>query len=190
MSWASVALAFFLSGIGLRVGGINVVADVAFGACYAAGVWGPGLAGRQALRRRSLDVDLLMIVVALVAAGIGQVLDGSLLIEIFLTSGALEAVSTKRGREAVTSLVSLAPQQTSRFGPDGDEAVVVAEDLVVEDRIFVRPGAKPARPRRARSCSSIGSSSDTRSAWSAPPSPSSWSPCRWAGRSSRHSSGR
>ena len=58
------------------------------------GGWEPALAGLRALRERTLDVDLLMIVAALAAAAIGQVFDGALLIVIFATSGALEAVAT------------------------------------------------------------------------------------------------
>ena len=53
-----------------------------------AGGWEPGLAGLKALRDRSLDVDLLMVVAAIGAAAIGQVFDGALLIVIFATSGA------------------------------------------------------------------------------------------------------
>ena len=63
------------------------------------GGWEPGWAGLQALRDRTLDVDLLMIVAALGAAAIGQVMDGGLLIVIFATSGALEALATARTQE-------------------------------------------------------------------------------------------
>ncbi|MBJ7351633.1 MAG: heavy metal translocating P-type ATPase, partial [Rhodococcus sp.] len=40
-------------------------------ACYATGGWEPALEGLRALRDRTLDVDLLMIVAALGAAAIG-----------------------------------------------------------------------------------------------------------------------
>ena len=72
-------------------------------ACYVTGGWGPALAGLQALREKSLDVDLLMIVAAVGAAAIGQVLDGGLLIVIFATSGALEAFLTRRTADSVRS---------------------------------------------------------------------------------------
>lgn len=140
--WAAACLAFFLVGLALRAAGAGTAADVAFGAGYAAGGWEPGLAGLKALRRRSLDVDLLMVVAALVAAGIGQVLDGALLIVIFSTSGALEAFSTRRTREAVTRLLRLTPEQASRVGPDGREVVVAAEALAVGDQVIVRPGER------------------------------------------------
>lgn len=56
-----------------------------FLACYATGGWEPGLAGLQALQRRTLDVDLLMVVAAIGAAAIGQIAEGALLIVIFAT---------------------------------------------------------------------------------------------------------
>lgn len=92
--------------------------------CYAAGGWEPALAGLRALRVKSLDVDLLMIVAAVVAAAIGQVLDGALLIVIFAASGALEAVATKRTTDSVTALLVLSPQQATRLDPYGAETVV------------------------------------------------------------------
>ena len=69
----------------------------------------PGRAG--ALRDKTLDVDLLMVLAAIGAAAIGQVLDGGLLIVIFATSGALEAVATHRTAESVRGLLDLAPEQ-------------------------------------------------------------------------------
>ena len=146
--WAVLALVAFLLALAARGMGTGWAADVCFAGCYAAGGWGPGLAGLRALRDRSLDVDLLMVVAALVAAGIGQVLDGALLIVIFSTSGALEAVSTRRTREAVTSLLTLAPDRASRLGDDGTETVVDAEALRVGDRVVVRPGERVAADGR------------------------------------------
>lgn len=142
MRWAALALALFLAGLAMREVGIGWVADVLFGACYVSGGWEPGLAGVRALREKSLDVDLLMVVAALVAAAIGQVLDGALLIVIFATSGALEAVSTRHTRDAVRALLTLAPEHASRLGPDGTESVVPAARLGVGDIIVVRPGER------------------------------------------------
>ncbi|NEE05776.1 heavy metal translocating P-type ATPase, partial [Streptomyces sp. SID7499] len=76
-----------------------------FAACYVTGGWEPGWEGLKALRDKTLDVDLLMVVAALGAAAIGQVLDGALLIVIFATSGALEAVATARTADSVRGLL-------------------------------------------------------------------------------------
>src|ERR1044072_5171325 len=48
-----------------------------YAVAYATGGWEPALEGLRALRGRTLDVDLLMIVAALGAAAIGQVRGGA-----------------------------------------------------------------------------------------------------------------
>ncbi|WP_097869300.1 heavy metal translocating P-type ATPase [Streptomyces sp. rh34] len=113
-----------------------------FAASYVTGGWEPGWEGLKALRDRTLDVDLLMVVAALGAAAIGQVLDGALLIVIFATSGALEAVATARTADSVRGLLDLAPDVATRLRADGVEETVDAEDLAVGDVILVRPGER------------------------------------------------
>ncbi|MHB2024678.1 MAG: heavy metal translocating P-type ATPase, partial [Mycobacteriales bacterium] len=140
--WSAVSLALFLVGLLCWASGARPVAWAFFLGCYAAGGWGPGLAGLRALRAKILDVDLLMVVAALVAAGIGQVVDGGLLIVIFATSGALEALATKRTRDSVRSLLDLAPERAARVGPDGAETLVDTAELAVGDVVVVRPGER------------------------------------------------
>ena len=139
--WAFLALALFTAGGVLQLSGAPQATWWAtYLACYVAGGWEPARAGIQALRAGSLDVDLLMIVAAVVAALIGQVFDGALLIVIFSTSGALEALATKRTADSVRALLELAPQEATRLGPDGSKALVAAEDLGIGDVVLVRPG--------------------------------------------------
>ena len=141
--WATLALVLFAVGGVLQFAGAPVATWwTAYLLCYAAGGWEPGLAGLRALREKTLDVDLLMVVAAVVAALIGQVLDGALLIVIFATSGALEALATKRTRDSVTALLDLAPDQATRVDQDGREVTVAAADLGVGEVILVRPGER------------------------------------------------
>ena len=141
--WASVATVLFVLGLGAQFGGAPAwVWWSLYLACYVTGGWEPGLAGLQALREKSLDVDLLMIVAAIGAAAIGQVLDGGLLIVIFATSGALEAFLTQRTADSVRSLLDLAPESATVITESGDEAVVDAATLSVGDVIVVRPGER------------------------------------------------
>ncbi|WP_066912506.1 heavy metal translocating P-type ATPase [Millisia brevis] len=141
--WASIALVLFLVGWGLQLAGTPAwMWWTAYLVCYATGGWEPALAGLRALRERTLDVDLLMIVAAIAAAAIGQVFDGALLIVIFATSGALEVVVTQRTAQSVTALLGLAPEQATRLDPDGSTHTVECADLVVGDRILVRPGER------------------------------------------------
>lgn len=112
-----------------------------YAVCYAAGGWGSALAGLRALRERSLDVDLLMVVAALGAAAIGQYLDGGLLIVIFAASGALEALATRRTADSVRGLLDLAPATAVRLTGAGEESVE-ATALTPGDTVLVRPGER------------------------------------------------
>ena len=139
--WAATALVLFLLGGLLQLTGAPALLSWAvYLACYVAGGWEPAVAGWRALRERTLDVDLLMVVAAIGAAAIGQVFDGALLIVVFATSGALEAFATRRTRDAVRSLTELAPEQACRLDDDDTGTVLPALELVVGDRVLVRPG--------------------------------------------------
>ncbi|MHA7648451.1 heavy metal translocating P-type ATPase [Mycobacterium sp. ML4] len=111
-------------------------------ACYGAGGWQPAIAGLNALRKKALDVDLLMVVAAVGAAAIGQVFDGALLIVIFATSGALEAVATRRTEDSVRGLLRLAPESATRITGSGAEERVDTAQLAVDDVLVVRPGER------------------------------------------------
>jgi heavy metal translocating P-type ATPase len=64
------------------------------------------------------------------------------LIVIFSTSGALEAVATKRTADGVRALLHLAPERATRLTSDGLEEAVDTADLVVGDVVVVRPGQR------------------------------------------------
>ncbi|WP_338146802.1 heavy metal translocating P-type ATPase [Streptomyces boncukensis] len=141
--WAAVSLALFLVALPVHLlGGPGWAWGPLYALTYACGGWEPGWEGLKALRARTLDVDLLMVAAALGAAAIGQVLDGALLIVIFASSGALEAVATARTADSVRGLLDLAPATAARVGPDGAEERVPVERLRVGDAVLVRPGER------------------------------------------------
>ncbi|MFE4421058.1 heavy metal translocating P-type ATPase [Streptomyces sp. NPDC056817] len=141
--WAAAATILFLIALPLQLTGAPAWAwGPLYALSYATGGWEPGWAGLQALKDKTLDVDLLMIVAALGAAAIGQVMDGALLIVIFATSGALEALATARTADSVRGLLDLAPAKATRLDPDGREVIVPVEELAVGDTILVRPGER------------------------------------------------
>ncbi|MFE2058445.1 heavy metal translocating P-type ATPase [Streptomyces sp. NPDC059446] len=154
--WAGAALALFLVALPLELTGAPAWAwGPLYALVYAAGGWEPALSGLRELRGKVLDVDLLMIVAALGAASIGQVMDGALLIVIFATSGALEALATARTQDAVRGLLDLAPATASLLTAGGGEETVATEDLVVGDVIRIRPGERVGADGRV-----IGGASD------------------------------
>ncbi|MDJ1135666.1 heavy metal translocating P-type ATPase [Streptomyces iconiensis] len=142
--WAGAALVLFLMALPLQLAGASAwLWGPLYAAAYLTGGWQPAWAGLAALREKTLDVDLLMIVAALGAASIGQVMDGALLIVIFATSGALEALATARTQDAVRCLLDLAPTTATRLDGDGGaEESVATSDLRVGDTLLVRPGER------------------------------------------------
>ncbi|AUH42073.1 heavy metal translocating P-type ATPase [Streptomyces sp. CMB-StM0423] len=141
--WAAAALALFLLALPLDLLGAPAWTwGPLYALTYATGGWEPGWAGLRALKDKTLDVDLLMVVAALGAAALGQFLDGGLLIVIFAASGALEAIATARTADSVRGLLDLAPATAVRLAADGTEEDVPTGQLRVGDVILVRPGAR------------------------------------------------
>lgn len=143
--WAAASLALFaLGGLAHLLGAPAGLYWALYLACYACGGWEPALSGLRALRERTLDVDLLMVVAAAGAAAIGQIFDGALLIVIFATSGALEAFATRRTEDSVRGLLDVAPEYGVRVRGDGGEETVPARDLLAGDELVLRPGERVA----------------------------------------------
>ncbi|MHC3469431.1 heavy metal translocating P-type ATPase [Streptomyces sp. 7R007] len=141
--WAAAALLLFLVALPMYLLGAPAWAwGPLFASAYVTGGWEPAWAGLRALREKTLDVDLLMVVAALGAAAIGQVLDGALLIVIFATSGALEAIATARTADSVRGLLALAPATATRLADDGTEETVPTDRLAVGEVVVVRPGER------------------------------------------------
>ncbi len=95
---------------------------------------------------KQLDVDLLMIVAALGAAGLGLwrqeyhlIVDGALLILIFAISGALEGYAMQRTERDIRSLMSLTPD-TARVMLNSEEHEIPIDKLQVGDVVLVKPG--------------------------------------------------
>jgi Zn2+/Cd2+-exporting ATPase len=95
---------------------------------------------------KQLDVDLLMIVAALGAAGLGLwrqeyylIIDGALLILIFAISGALEGYAMQRTERDIRSLMAKVPD-IARVIRDSQEQEISINQLQVGDQLLVKPG--------------------------------------------------
>lgn len=93
-------------------------------------------------RERILDIDLLMVVAALAAAGVGAPLEGGVLLTLFSLATTLEARALGRARRAIEALMALRPEAALRRNPDGSVTEVPAADLLVDDVVVLRPGAR------------------------------------------------
>lgn len=109
-------------------------------------ITGGTLSGIQAVRdlwRRQVNVDLLMVTAALGAAAVNAWGEGAVLLALFSTSNALEHAALERTRRAVRSLMDLSPETATVIRNDRESIVHVSE-LLIGDRVLVRPGERVA----------------------------------------------
>lgn len=136
----------FLGSLALQLGWLGLAVFI-LPAAYVIGGYSSAREGLTTLvQERELDVDLLMIVAALGAAGLGLwrreyhlIVDGAVLILIFAISGALEGYAMQRTERSIRSLMSLTAD-TARVVLYGDEQEVAIAKLEIGDRILVKPG--------------------------------------------------
>lgn len=136
-------------------GGILVWASLGIGMFHGA------RAAAVALREKKVDIDVLMVVGAALAAWVGAPAEGSLLLFLFVLSGALEDLAMQRTTRAVEALHKLLPTRALRRA--GDTWTEVApEELAPGDIINILPGESiPADARMTEGVSSIDQSSLT-----------------------------
>lgn len=115
-------------------GQILVWISLAFGAVHGV------KAAFESLRHFRPDIDVLMVVGAGLAAGIGHPEEGALLLFMFTLAGALEHRALARTKEAVARLNRLMPNQAMRRNQSGRWVEVPPEGLMAGDVVLVRPG--------------------------------------------------
>jgi Cd2+/Zn2+-exporting ATPase len=97
---------------------------------------------RHLLRRGRPTVELLMIVAAVGAAGVGQWEEGAALLFLFSLSEALESYAMDSTRRSIDALMRLRPSEAWRIGADGREERVAVGSLRVGDAVRIRPGER------------------------------------------------
>ncbi|MFD2911884.1 heavy metal translocating P-type ATPase [Jeotgalibacillus terrae] len=93
------------------------------------------------IKKRDLNVELLMIFAALGAAWIGYWTEGAILIFIFALSGALETYTMNKSKNEISSLLDLQPEEAWKL-VDGHEVKVSASSLMPGDIIIIKPGER------------------------------------------------
>ena len=108
---------------------------------YVTGGWFGVMASIEALKEKTLNVDLLMILAALGAAAIGQPAEGATLLFLFSLSNTLQTYAMDRSRKAIEKLLDLRPAQaTVRRGSRLISLPI--EQLTLGDLVLVRPGER------------------------------------------------
>ncbi len=120
-----------------------VIATAAYILAYLTGGIFGLKAGIASLRKRVIDVDLLMILAAIGAALVGAPFEGAMLLFLFSLSNVLQNFALDRTRNAIRSLMKLRPEEA--LVRRGSETVTLhIEEIVVGDHIIVRPGERIA----------------------------------------------
>lgn len=138
-----------MAGIGLVFGVIFQIFEIsllviytAFLVTYLAGGLPAAKEAFTDLRKGSLNIDLLMVLAALAAAGVGEVRDGAILLFLFSLAGTLEAYAMGSTKRAVASLMSLHPDTAWKKRSDGQVEKIGTAELVIGDVVVVRPGER------------------------------------------------
>jgi Cd2+/Zn2+-exporting ATPase len=127
--------------IGSRVGLDPVMVTILYVISFISGGYFGLLASIEALKKKTLNVDLLMIVAALGAAVVGQAAEGAMLLFLFSLSNTLQSYAMDRSRKAIEKLLDLRPAiATVRRG--SRLVNVPIEKLTLGDVVIVRPGER------------------------------------------------
>lgn len=115
--------------------------DAAFAAAIVAGWWFILPKAWQAMRRRTLDMNVLMTAAVVGALGIHEWSEGAVVCFLFSLSELLEALSLTRARKAVQALMKLTPE-TALLKEGDDFREVAVEQVAIGATVAVRPGAR------------------------------------------------
>ena len=103
--------------------------------------------GREAIEElifeRQIGIELLMMVAAVVASAMGELLEGAMLVFLYSISEAAEGYTEEKTRAAIKALMNLAPK-VALVRRNGREQEIPVEELVVGDVFIVKPGQSMA----------------------------------------------
>jgi len=121
----------------------RLIANVFYAIAYLTGGYFGLMAGLESLRNLTIDVDLLMVLAAVGAALVGAPFEGAMLLFLFSLSNVLQAYAMDRTRNAIRALMALRPAEAT-VRRDGQMVTLPIEDILVGDRMFVKPGERLA----------------------------------------------
>jgi Cd2+/Zn2+-exporting ATPase len=138
----TIAVALLIAGVVASLAAApRVVAEPLYLLSMAVGGWPIGRAALLALRRRRLDMNVLMTLAAVGAVGIGAYAEGAWVLVLFALGTGLEAMALERSRRTVATLMELAPAR-ARVLHGGAERLVDVDAVWVGTVIAIRPGER------------------------------------------------
>jgi Zn2+/Cd2+-exporting ATPase len=138
---ALVAGGLLLVGVVLTYAVASSAGRACFWVSLAIGLFHGGRAAVASLGERKFDIDVLMVVAAVLAAVLGAPGEGALLLFLFVLSGALEDLAMQRTTRAIEALHALMPTAALKL-VDGAFVETPPEALVPGDEIKILPGER------------------------------------------------
>ena len=110
-----------------------------FAVAYLSGGWFAAQDVWTGIRRGKIDIQFLMIAVALGALVVNAALEGATLLFLFSLSNALEQFANHRTRRSIESLLQVAPKQALRR-EKGKWVEIPVEQILPGDELLIKPG--------------------------------------------------
>lgn len=129
--------------IGTQYGEQSLVPTIGFLTAILIGGYSLFLEGFKNLILLDFDMDTLMTIAIIGAAGIGKFEEGATVVILFAISEALESYSADKARQSIQSLMKMAPKETLIRRND-QELIVSADEVQIGDLMIVKPGQKLA----------------------------------------------
>jgi len=98
--------------------------------------------GLSALRHARLNINALMTVAVVGAFVIGQWPEAAMVMALYAIAELIEARSVERARNAIQSVLALAPEHAEVSQSDGTWAQVMASDVALDSIVRIRPGER------------------------------------------------
>ena len=136
----AAALAIVGCGIGLFIEPAWWVEGLLIAATVVGSVF-PAQRAWQSIRRRSLDINVLMVIAVIGALIIGEYEEAAMVVTLFAAAQWLEAQSLDRARKAIGQLLDLAPSDVLVRDASGERLVAI-ERVDPGALMIVRPGEK------------------------------------------------
>ena len=128
-------------GLGASFLGLQTISTVLYVAATVVGAVFPARRAITAMRTRTIDINVLMVIAVVGALAIGEVLEAASVVFLFSLAQWLEVRTLERARQAIGALIDLAPRQ-ALVRRDGVDVMVPIEEVARGDAIVVRPGDK------------------------------------------------
>jgi Cd2+/Zn2+-exporting ATPase len=129
------------AGVIIDLMGQALASQIIFGVAIVVGAFYPAKMGILALRTRTINIRLLMVIGAVGAVALGLWEEAALLVVIYSLGDVLEAYSVDKARGAIKALMKLAPKE-ALIRRNSSEITLPTEEIQVGDTIIVRPGER------------------------------------------------